>query len=178
MHSKNQKLSLETTPDADALDVTLHASTTTCAKSFVIPLYQNWETLSETPKFDCDLEMSLLSANFAELVKQFDSFGTELVFNIDDDQVELSASGESGDMKTTLTIGNTEEEKVFGLISYDAVEECKQNARFAMRYMKMATKFEKVSEEVKLSLDENKPITLEYDLGDESRIIMLIAPRV
>ena len=178
MHANGQELSLKVARESDTLEVTLKASAQTCEKAFVIPLFMQTEELNATPTFDYDLEMTLLSANFAALVRQFDSFGSELVFFIDDDNVELSASGESGDMKTKLTIGNAEQERVFGLLGYDAVEDCKQECKFAMKYMKLATKFEKVSKELKLSMEEDKPITLEYGLGGDSKLVLLIAPRV
>ena len=178
MHSNGQELCLNMASDSDTLEVALKASADTCEKSFVIPLYLQTDDLNGTPSFDYDLEMTLLSANFAALVRQFDAFGSELIFSIDDDKVELSASGESGDMKTKLTIGNAEEERVFGLLGYDAVEDCRQNCKFAMKYMKMATKFEKISSEIKLSMQEDIPITLEYKLDDNSKLVILLCPKV
>jgi hypothetical protein len=64
------------------------------------------------------------------------------------------------------------------LIDYAILEGLNLKVSFALRYIKLMTAFNKLSEEVKLELSTNKPLFMTYDIGDESNLKLVLAPKI
>ena len=178
IHSKGQKLIMELSDEPSSVDITLGESDEACQKVFSIPLFDPVDLSPSFPDFDCDAEMCLASSSWSGLVKEFDSFGSELSISIAEDVLSLKSGGELGDMKTELKIGDEQSEKVFGLLSYSAVEDAGLEARFATKYLKIACRFETLSDEVTIKMQVDTPMSLVYDIGKSSHMSVLIAPRL
>ena len=89
-----------------------------------------------------------------------------------EDKVLMSASGDEGSMTAKLSLEDSQ------LIDYAIVEDLTLKVSFALRYIKLMTAFNKLSEEVKLELSTNKPLFMTYDIGDDSKLKLVLAPKI
>ena len=89
-----------------------------------------------------------------------------------EDKVLMSASGDEGSMTAKLSLEDSQ------LIDYAIIEGLSLKISFALRYIKLMTAFNKLSEEVKLELSTDKPLFMIYDIGDDSNLKLVLAPKI
>ena len=136
----------------------------TCDKYFELPLVDDGSDLMNIPIEDSEIDMVITSKKLTDLVSQFEIFDQTLSFDMSEDKVLMSASGDEGSMTAKLSLEDSQ------LIDYAIVENLALKVSFALRYIKLMTAFNKLSEEVKLELSTDKPLFMTYDIGDNSNL--------
>lgn len=144
----------------------------TCDKYFELPLVDDGSDLMNIPTEDSEIDMVITSKKLTDLVSQFEIFDQTLSFDMSEDKVLMSASGDEGSMTAKLSLEDSQ------LIDYAIVEDLTLKVSFALRYIKLMTAFNKLSEEVKLELSTNKPLFMTYDIGDDSKLKLVLAPKI
>lgn len=64
------------------------------------------------------------------------------------------------------------------IVSYAVEEDLSLKKIYAIEFFKKACAFYKISEHIELHLEENSPMKIGYDLGEESSFKFYIAPKV
>lgn len=144
----------------------------TCDKYFELPLIDDESDILNIPSDESEIDMVITSKKLTDLVSQFEIFDQMLSFDMSEENVLMSASGDDGRMTAKLGLEDSH------LIDYAVVEGLNLKVSFALRYIKLMTAFNKLSEEVKLELSTNKPLFMTYDIGDESNLKLVLAPKI
>lgn len=144
----------------------------TCDKYFELPLIDDGSDLIDIPSEDSEIDMVITSKKLTDLVSQFEIFDQTLSFDMSEENVLMSASGDDGSMTAKLSLEDSQ------LIDYAIVEDLNLKVSFALRYIKLMTAFNKLSEDVKLELSTDKPLFMTYDIGDESNLKLVLAPKI
>lgn len=144
----------------------------TCDKYFELPLIEEGSDLMNIPSDDSEIDMIITSKKLTDLVSQFEIFDQVLTFDMSEEKVLMNASGDDGSMTAKLSLEDSQ------LIDYAVVEGLNLRVSFALRYIKLMTAFNKLSEEVKLELSSDKPLFMSYDIGDESYLKLALAPKI
>ena len=159
----------------DTLEVSVSGGNVSCDKDFTIPLMTiEHETVDLAPLLgmEPEAEICMTSKHLSELVAQFGMFDEVLEFKLSEENAELSAKGEAGCMTARLDLEGGH------LLEYAIVEDLEFTQAFCLRYVKLMTGFGPVATEVKLSLFyEEKPMFMTYELGMNSTITLMLAPR-
>jgi proliferating cell nuclear antigen PCNA len=142
----------------------------TCDKYFELPLIDDCSDLMNIITNDSEIDMVITSKKLTDLVSQFEIFDETLTFDMSEEKVLMSASGGHGSMTAKLSLEDSQ------LIDYAIVEELNLKVSFGLRYIKLMTAFNKLSEEVNLELSTDKPLFMSYDIGDDSYLKLVLAP--
>ena len=117
-------------------------------------------------------ELCMTSRKFAELVGQFELFDEVLSFTLSEDAMKLSASGDNGSMSAELDLEGGH------LLEYSIEESLVLNQSFSHRFVKNMAAFSTLAEECSLMFYEDRPMFIAYDMGHESKLVIMLAPRV
>lgn len=168
----DQNIEISIDGDDSKLMMDFKGGEKTCDKYFELPLVDDGSDLMNIPIEDSEIDMVITSKKLTDLVSQFEIFDQTLSFDMSEDKVLMSASGDEGSMTAKLSLEDSQ------LIDYAIVENLALKVSFALRYIKLMTAFNKLSEEVKLELSTDKPLFMTYDIGDNSNLKLVLAPKI
>lgn len=159
--------------DSDKLHISFLRGTKTCDKLFVLPMVDvHIEFVNITYKKDSDAEIVITSKKMAELVSQLEIFDDIITFNLSEQHVLLKSSGDDGSMTAKLSLDDKH------LIDYAIVEDMEIEMSFSLRYVKLMLAFSKLSDEVKIDISNDRPMIINYCLGNSSELKLALAPRL
>jgi proliferating cell nuclear antigen PCNA len=144
-------------------------------KEFTLPLSaaEGYELMS-VPVQEYDVDLTIASKRLASVIDQLMLFGNNVSVNCTGEQVIFKSEGESGDSGEMSARIDTEDE----VIGYEIIEGLDLTQSFSLRFLKIMMGFHSLSKDAVLGWGDDKPMTVKYDLGDESRVQFFMAPRV
>uniref|UniRef100_A0A6C0LJ35 Proliferating cell nuclear antigen PCNA N-terminal domain-containing protein n=1 Tax=viral metagenome TaxID=1070528 RepID=A0A6C0LJ35_9ZZZZ len=171
-YKPDQNIEININGDGCKLQMDFKGGEKTCDKYFELPTFDGGSDLMDIPSDDSDIDIIITSKKLTDLVSQFEIFDEVLSFDMSEDQVLMSASGDDGSMTAKLSLEDSQ------LIDYGIVEGLNLNASFSLRYIKRMTAFNKLAHEVKLELSSNKPLFMIYDIEEDSYLKLVLAPKI
>ncbi|XP_022911816.1 proliferating cell nuclear antigen [Onthophagus taurus] len=124
-------------------------------------------------EFSCKIHMP--SAEFARICRDLSQFGESVVISCTKEGVQFSAAGDIGSanikLAQTNNIDNEEEQ-----ITIEMQEPV--TLTFACKYLNSFTKATPLSAQVQLSMSDNVPLVVEYEIPDLGQIRYYLAPKI
>lgn len=139
-------------------------------KSFLMPLADYDYEEMHIPEVDYDAEFSLSSKQISEMFSQLSNFGSDIIIKCSEQDINLTTNGSSGEMRVDIPIDD--------LNSYSVVEDAEIKLTYSLAYMNKMCITSKLSNDIDFSLSNDRPMKIEYSLGDESSMVFFIAPKV
>jgi proliferating cell nuclear antigen len=141
-------------------------------KNFELPLLDLEYELMAIPDMECDAELSLPSATFANLISQLKMFGETIDIECSEEKIEMkSLSDGLGKMSVNINIDD--------LDSYAINEGETMRLSFSLGMLNNICAFHKISKNIEIKLIKEYPMKLIYYLGDEdSKMTFYLAPKI
>uniref|UniRef100_A0A6C0KX24 Proliferating cell nuclear antigen PCNA C-terminal domain-containing protein n=1 Tax=viral metagenome TaxID=1070528 RepID=A0A6C0KX24_9ZZZZ len=167
-HSLN--IHYDNNPDAIFIDLICQQDGSDYNKYFRLPL-TDYETESVLiPEVDYDAEFSISSKKFCELCSQLLIFGDVMNVKCNEDKIDLASTGVGGEMAVNIPIDDLSE---FSISEGESI-----NLSYSLNYIHKMCLTTKLSSEICLSISQELPLRIKYDLGSESYVTFFIAPRI
>jgi DNA polymerase III sliding clamp (beta) subunit (PCNA family) len=139
-------------------------------KEFELPLYGIDTELFQIPPQEYDAEVVIDSGTLFAPISQLKNFGDTVEMRFTEDKIVMRAhSIESGKMDVIIDINDVE--------SYEIVENANISMSFSLNYLYNICAFYEVSKNIKISVLENFPVKLSYDLSDDGFMQFFLAPK-
>ena len=122
------------------------------------------------PEVDYDVEFTMKSDNFVELINELTVFGTNLNIICGEDILEFNASGDTGKLKVNIPIDDLNE--------YAISEGETLDISYSLNHIGKMCLSTKLGQHVSVSISSEYPMAIKYDLGDDSRVAFYIAPKI
>jgi proliferating cell nuclear antigen len=122
------------------------------------------------PEVDYDVDFTMKSENFCELISELMVFGSNLNIICTEDILEFNASGDAGKLKVNIPIDDLNE--------YAIAEEESIDISYSLNHIGKMCLSTKLGQYVSLSISSEYPMAIKYDLGDDSSVAFYIAPKI
>ena len=136
---------------------------------FQLPLLDIEEDSLEVPDTEFDADFSLKTKQLHDLTSQLILFGDTLDISCNENGIDLNTSSEHGKMNVKIPIDDLTE------FSISEGEDLKLS--FSLNYIHKICLTTKLSKEIQVSIKNDYPIRLTYNLGDDSNIVFFVAPK-
>lgn len=133
---------------------------------FELPLIDVEEENLGIPTVDFEVDLTIETKKFVEVLSELHNFGQDLHITCNDKLVELNATY----LKIHIPIED--------LNAYAITEDETLNLSFSLNHLCKLCTSTKLSSSVDISLGNNYPMALIYDIGEDSKIAFYIAPKV
>lgn len=170
---KSQQISIEYSENkSDKLFIHFsHSDPTIFDKHFELPLMDIESDVLGIPEFTSNIIIKMPSSNFASIVNTMQIFGDTLQFQCEEDKMKIvSNTTETGNM--AVDIDNE------ALESYSLEDDEPLNVSFALYKMHDICMFSKIAEEIEIFLTSNYPIKINYDIGQDAKLVFYLAPKI
>ena len=140
-------------------------------KFFNIPLCEIEEDYFSVPEIDYAVEFSMNSKKISDIITQLNIFGD--VLNItccSEENITFKSDGTNGSMSVEVS---TEELSEFAL----AEEGKSLNICFGLNYLHKMCINTKLASDISISLSNDMPLRIKYDLGKDSHCVFYLAPK-
>lgn len=124
----------------------------------------------EIPEFDYYAEFIIDAKKFTDVLSELNTFGQELNIICNENIIELNASGDSAKLKVNIPVDDLEE--------YIIVEEGNIDVLFSLNHLNKRCCSMKLSETINISISDQYPMSLKYNLSEDSTIVFYIAPKI
>jgi proliferating cell nuclear antigen len=167
----DQSITLSYKGDADKLSVDLTSNSKgNFNKFFSIPLTEFDNDIFDVPNADYDAEFSINAKKMHEITSQMILFGSDIRICCADDNINLNTQGDSGNMMVSIPIEDLNE--------YCIAEEETIDLSYSLTFIHKMGLSTKLSNDVKISISKDCPMKIEYDLGENSRFLFYLAPKL
>ncbi|CAG9764931.1 unnamed protein product [Ceutorhynchus assimilis] len=124
-------------------------------------------------EFSCIIKMP--SAEYARIIRDLSQFGESIVISCTKEGVKFSASGDigTGNVKLAQTINFDKEEDSVVIDMQEPV-----TLTFACQYLNSFAKATPLSNQVTLSMCDNVPLVVEYEIPDLGYLRYYLAPKI
>ena len=139
-------------------------------KSFKMPLADYDYDEMYIPEVDYDAEFALSSKQLSEMFSQLSNFGSDIIIKCSEEDISLNTNGVTGEMRVDIPIDD--------LTSYSIVEGAEIKLTYSLAYMNKMCITNKLSTDIDFSLSNDRPMKIEYSLGEDSSMVFFIAPKV
>lgn len=137
---------------------------------FELNLIDNEEDGLVIPEVDYDVDFVIDSKKFVDVLSELNTFGQKLNIVCNENVVDLNASGDSAKLKVSIKTDELEE--------YAIGEDSTLDVSFSLTHVcKMCCSL-KLSKMMSISLSQEYPMALKYDLGEKSNVIFYVAPQM
>ncbi len=124
----------------------------------------------EIPEVDYDVEFKIETKKFVEVLSELNTIGQNLNITCSESEVKLNATGDTTKLNINIPVENLEE--------YAIAEDEIIDISFSLSHLcKMCVSI-KISSTINISMSREYPMSLLYDLGDDSNILFFIAPKI
>jgi len=137
---------------------------------FQIPLVDNEQETLQIPHIEYDAEFSLKSKQLVDLTGQLILFGDVLNIICSEEGIDLHTSGDHGKMKVAIPIDD--------LVEFSISEGETIDLSYSLTYIHKMCLTTKLSKDIEIGIRENYPISIKYDLGENSYVLFFVAPKV
>jgi proliferating cell nuclear antigen len=142
-------------------------------KHFELPLIDIDEETMEIPEIEYAAELSMHSAQFADIVTQLKMFGDTMEVQCSEERIALaSTSQDQGKMFVEIGIND---------LSEFAIDEGADLAlSFSLTYLKHFCAYNKISELIAIKFGDSYPMRVSYSLGEEkdAMLVFYLAPKI
>lgn len=143
------------------------------SRFFELPLLECELQLLDIPSTDYDAEFSVNAKKMSEITNQLSLFGETMTIECSEEQINISANGDTGRMMINIPINDLNE------FSISEGETFKLS--YSLNYVHKMCITTKLSQEVSFSISEEFPMKISYALGnngEDGHVIFFLAPKV
>jgi len=155
---------------ADSIEIDLTNAKGEFNKYFKVPLIDMESDLLEIPNVDYDVEFSIKAKKMNELISQLATFGDVIDIKCSEDKIDLISKGDGGEMLVNIPINDLSE---FSISEGQIID-----ISYSLNYINKMCITTKLSSEIEMSISDNMPLRIKYDLGNNSSVIFFLAPKV
>jgi proliferating cell nuclear antigen PCNA len=153
----------------DKLSITFNGGKT--CKYFELPLINvDNELLNTSSLKETDIDVTIESKIFYELISQLMIFDEVLTLTFNEDKIDMISSGSDGSMKVNVKIDDIKE--------YAIAENITLTQSYSLKYIHLMCQFNKLATEINMGFSKDRPMTMKYDLGEDSFIVIHLAPKI
>jgi proliferating cell nuclear antigen PCNA len=140
-------------------------------KYFELPLVNvegdvlNTDTMKTT-----DIDLIIESKTFCDLIGQLMIFDEILTLTFNEDKIDMKSSGNDGSMKVDMKIDDIKE--------YAIAEDTTLVQSYSLKYIHLMCQFNKLAVEMCMGFSKDKPMTMKYDLLEDSYVLIHLAPKI
>jgi proliferating cell nuclear antigen len=124
----------------------------------------------EIPSVDYDVDFTIETKKFIDLLSELYTFGTELNIHCTENVFDLNTIGDATKLKINIPVNDLNE--------YAITENGNLDLSFSLNHICKLCMSPKLSTEINVSISNNYPMSINYNLGDDSKIFFYIAPKV
>jgi len=155
---------------ADSIEIDLTNAKGEFNKYFKVPLIDMESDLLEIPNVDYDVEFSIKAKKMNELISQLATFGDVIDIKCSEDKIDLISKGDGGEMLVNIPINDLSE---FSISEGQIID-----ISYSLNYINKMCITTKLSSEIEMSISDNMPLRIKYDLGNNSSVMFFLAPKV
>lgn len=122
------------------------------------------------PKVDYDVEFTIEAKKIVDVFGELNTFGQDLNIKCSESVVELHAQGDTTKLKVNIPIDNLDE--------YAIAEGEEIDISFSLSHLCKMCLSTKLSSTINVDISGEYPMSLVYNLGDDSRVSFFIASKV
>lgn len=137
---------------------------------FQLPLIDADQDTFMIPEVEYDADFSLKTKQLHDLTGQLILFGEILEITCSESGIDLFSSGDHGKMKVIIPMDDLNE---FSIAEGETLQ-----LSYSLHYIHKMCLTTKLSKDIEISISNNYPIRLKYDLGDDSYMFFFVAPKV
>jgi proliferating cell nuclear antigen len=170
------ELKFEEEPDPDKLYINFLNDHTSDKKKnsfdhfFELNLIEVEEDNLGIPEVEYDVDLTIDSKKLVEVLSELNTFGQDLNIVCNEKVIELNASGDAAKLKVNIQIDELNE--------YAIAEGENLEVSFSLNHLCKMCCSMKLCATIDVSLSKEYPMSLKYDLGNESQAIFYIAPKI
>jgi proliferating cell nuclear antigen PCNA len=167
---ENQTMELSHSKDnEDKLDITFKGGKV--CKYFELPLINvEGDLLNTDIMKDTDIDLCIESKTFCDLITQLLIFDEVLTLTFNENNIGMKSSGNDGSMKVDMKIDDIKE--------YAIAEGSTLVQSYSLKYIQMMCQFNKLAVEMCMGFSKDKPMTMKYDLLEDSYVLIHLAPKM
>jgi proliferating cell nuclear antigen len=141
-------------------------------KHFELPLMDIECDIIGIPEMDSQADLTINSANFANIINQLQMFGEDLIIDCSEEKITLCAtSQETGKMMVDINIDDLDE---FAINDGETI-----SLSFGLKYLHSICMYSKLAKDIEIKLTRDFPMKITYSLGDEnSKLVFYLAPKI
>lgn len=139
-------------------------------KHFKLSLINIDYELMEPRQFDTVVDLTMDAKTLCELVNQLMIFDEVIALTFNDENIDLVSTGSEGSMKVVIKLDDVKE--------YAISENTTLTQSYSLKYILLMCQFNKLSSDIIMGFSNNMPMTLKYDLGDDSHVMFHLAPKI
>ena len=141
-------------------------------KHFEFPLMDIECDIIGIPEIDSQADLTINSANFANIINQLQMFGDDLNIECSEEKISLcSTSQETGKMMVDIKIDDLDE---FAINDGETI-----SLSFGLKYLHNICMYSKLAKDIEIKLTRDYPMKITYSLGNEnSKMIFYLAPKI
>mgnify|MGYP000580150143 CR=1 FL=1 len=139
-------------------------------RTFSLPVLNIDEEAPETSQLDFNVTADFKSSTISRGIGDVAIIGESVTIEADSDSITLKAEGDNTDAEFNIEKGSD------GLM--DIESDGKAKSMFSMDYLKKMIKAEKLSDTVKMSLGNDFPMRLDFEIPDKLKLGFILAPRI
>jgi proliferating cell nuclear antigen len=166
---KHDKLELKCENDSDKLFVSF-TNKELFDHFFELNLIDIETANIEIPSVDYDVDFTIETKKFIDLLAELNTFGNVLNINCNENVFELNTSGDETKLKINIPVNDLNE--------YGITENGKLDISFSLNHICKLCVSPKLASEINVSISDNYPMSIKYNLGEESMIYFYIAPKI
>lgn len=137
---------------------------------FELPLIDIEQENLNIPNVDYDVEFSMESKKFSDLISELMVFGPNLNILCNEDLLEFNSSGDSGKLKVNIPIDSLNE---FAISEGEEL-----NISYSLAHIGKMCLSTKLGGEIGVGISAQYPMSLKYSLGDDSTVAFFVAPKI
>lgn len=122
------------------------------------------------PEVEYDVEFTIESKKLVEVLSQLNTFGQDLNIRCSETVIELNSNGDSTKLKVNIPVDDLDE--------YAIAEGEEFNISFSLSHLCKMCLSMKMSPTINVALSVEYPLALLYNLGDDSKVVFFIAPKI
>ncbi len=168
--TRNDIAVFELDRDGGVLKLTLRDKKTGLERELTVPLIP--KPVEPLPDIQLDLSVTftMLSQDFKNIIGDLKLIGDEAIFIYEAGKITIISTEQQKEYRCDLTEGNP-------LILLSSIVE-KAKASYSIDLLVEAARAATIAKNVTISFDMGKPMKVEYDIGDGSKLIYWLVPRI
>jgi len=152
----------------DLLNIKFFLDNMDCEKEFSIPLIDCDYQFLKVNKNDYTADFKVGSKNFHDIISQLLSFGNQIKFICNSDNIIMNCNGDCADMKVNL----------IDFEEYTIDEGENIDVTYNLNNMNKMCLNPKISPIIEIYISNDLPLKINYNIGNRSNIIFFAAPTI
>lgn len=168
-HNKLEiKYDVSQDPDKLVINLLNNNSKTNFDHLFELPLMDVEQDVLGIPNVDYDVEFTINSAKYNELITDLNVFGSDLTISCTEEKVNLYSAGDNGKLNIPINVDDLDE--------YIISEGLNILMFYGLNHIKMCLST-KLKDSLNISISKEYPMRIKYEIGTNSNVLFFIAPK-